>query len=159
MLKSMDPESIQWNASEFVYHEKSPDWYWILGILTVFGALISVVLRNVLFAILIIVAALIVALYASKRPSVGYFEINRRGVLVNKKLHPYSALESFWVDEVVGQTPKLLLTPKNTFSLQIVLPLHGDVDITNMRTLLSKNLEEVEQSESIVERVMELVHF
>lgn len=151
-------ESIQWKALEFEYKEKSADWYWTLGIVAVAGTLIAIILGNVLFAVLIIIATFTVALYASKHPKLIDFEISARGIRASHTLHPFSTLESFWIEEGKDESIKLLLTSKKTFALQIIIPL-VKTSTHDAREYLIHRLPEVEQHESFTERIMEFVRF
>lgn len=154
----MENESLIWKTHEFEYREKSIDWYWILGIIAIFGALIAVVFSNLIFAVLIIVGAFVMFLYGSKLPDTINCEINKRGVRVDKKLYPYNLLESFWVDEINEHKPKLLMTSKSTLALHIVIPIR-DISPDSVRDYLSKHIPEIEQSESFTERIMEWIRF
>ncbi|MCH7756589.1 hypothetical protein IIC45_00675 [Patescibacteria group bacterium] len=151
-------ESIQWKALEFEYKEKNADWYWTLGIVAVAGTLIAIILGNVLFAILIIIATFTVALYASKHPKLIDFEMDARGIRAGHTLHPFSTLESFWIEEEHEGSLKLLLISKKTFALQIIIPL-VKTSAHDIREYLNHRLPEVEQHESFTERIMEFVRF
>jgi len=151
-------ESIHWQALEFEYKEKHADWYWTLGIVAVAGTLIAIILGNILFAVLIIIATFTIALYASKHPKLIDFEISARGIRAGHILHPFSTLESFWIEEGQEESLKLLLTSKKTFALQIIIPL-ANISANDVREYLSHRLPEVEQHESFTERIMELVRF
>ena len=157
MLYPME-ESIRWKTLEFEYKEKSADWYWTFGIVAVAGTLISIILGNILFAILIIIATFTIALYASKHPKLIDFEISTRGVRAGHILHPFNTLESFWIEEEQEKSLKLLLMSKKTFALHIIIPL-TNAPAHDIREYLSHKLPEVEQHESFTERIMELVRF
>lgn len=151
-------ESIHWKTLEFEYKEKSADWYWTLGIVAVAGTLIAIILGNILFAILIIIATFTIALYANKHPKLIDFEISTRGIRADHILYPFSTLESFWIEEGRDGTIKLLLTSKKTFALQIIIPL-ANAPVHDIHEFLIHKLHEIEQHESFTERIMELVRF
>jgi len=151
-------ESICWQALEFEYKEKHADWYWTLGIVAVAGTLTAIILGNVLFAVLIIIATFTIALYASKHPKLIDFEISKRGVRAGHILQPFSTLESFWIEERDDGSFKLLLTSNKTFALQIIIPL-VNAPTQDIREYLNHRLPEIEQHESFTERIMELVRF
>lgn len=152
----MEQDSISWQALEFEHKDRSPDWYWTFGIISIAGILIAILLDNILFAILIAISVFTLTLYAHKKPSVISFEISHRGIRADSTLYPYLSLESFWVDETQEEAPKLLLMSKKTFALQIVIPLHS-APIYEIREYLKEYMQEVEQGESIIERVMEFL--
>ena len=40
------PSKIKWSALEYEFHEKTPEWYWALGIITAALVLAAVILHN-----------------------------------------------------------------------------------------------------------------
>ena len=149
---------LHWEAPEFEYKEKSSDWYWILGIVAVVGALIAVLLDDVLFAIFIGVGAFVMSIFASKHPEMIQVELNHRGVLVNKRLYLHRSIDSFWVEDFREGREKLLITQRGTFALQVVLPIQN-IDPDLVREFMIDYCEEEEQSETIAERILEYFHF
>jgi hypothetical protein len=158
ILIYMDGETVSWEALEFEHRKKSADWYWILGIIAIAGALIAIVLDNFLFAILIIIGAFTVALHAKKPPERVHFTLSKRGLEIGSTLHPFSSLNSFWIDDSREDAPKLLLTSKRTFSMQLSIPLQSAPQ-EDIRNMLLVHVREEAQGESIIERAMEWVRF
>lgn len=154
----MEPDHIEWEAPEFTYHEKDADWYWILGIVAVVGAVISIVLGNTLFAIFILLAAFVVGLFASKKPEQLNCRIDPRGIQVNEVFYPHRIMQSFWVSDDNPEDPKLLVSPKKTVAVRVVIPLI-DVDPEDVRDYLIDFLDEEEQGESVVEHLMHVFRF
>ena len=150
----MDKSTIEWHALEFEPHEKSNDWFWILGIVAVVGALIAIVLGNTLFAILIIIGGFIVGVYATKHPDTLRCVVDRRGVHVSGHSYLYKDIDTFWIDESREHKTKLLMTLKNRLALQVAIPLEN-VDIDELHEYLSAYVHEEEQAESVVEQIME----
>jgi len=154
----MNKTTISWHALEFEPTAKSADWYWTLGIVAVSGVLIAIILGNILFAFFIIVASFVVILYARKHPKRILFEISPHGLRADNVLHPFNALESFWIDERKEASPKLLMTSKKTFAFQIVIPL-GNAPREDVRAYLQEYILEIEQYESFIERITEWIQF
>lgn len=147
-------DQISWTELEFPHHERSSDWYWIYGIVVVIGALIAIILNNILFGIFILLAGGIVGVFASKRPDEITVTISRKGIQLEDKLYTYRSIDSFWIDETNEERPKLLLELDETLALQVVIPI-GDVDLEDLRDYLEQYIEEHPQNEGIVERLME----
>lgn len=154
----MDYDMLRWEAEEFEYKEKSHDWYWILGIVAVVGALIAILLKDVLFAVFIVIGAFIMAMFASKQPDIIRVELNHRGLILDDSFYPYRSLDSFWVEDHEEGREKLFVTPNGTLALQIVIPIR-DIDPDLVREFLLDYVEEEEQRETIAERLMEYLHF
>ena len=150
----MNREIIEWRALEFEPHEKTGDWYWLLGIVSVIGALIAIVFGNTLFAILIIIGGFIIGVYASKHPDTLDCAIDRRGIHINNFSYLFKDIDSFWIDESREDKSKILLTLKNKLSLQVTIPVEN-VDLDELHEYLSAYVHEEEQNESLTEQVIE----
>lgn len=152
----MEEDRIIWEALEFEYHERSQDWYWILGIIVVIGALIAVLLSNFLFGTFIVLAGLMLGMLTNKYPNTIHCSITRKGIQVDTTIYLFSSINSFWVDETNDRKPKLLLTLNQTFTLQIVIPIE-DIDTEEIRDYLDQYVQEKPQNEGFVERLLEVL--
>jgi hypothetical protein len=152
-------QQFEWEALEYEYTHKNPDWFWALGIIAIAAAATSIIFSNILFAIVILIGAFTLGINSAKKPSVVYFRINTRGIVINKKLHPFTILESFWVeDEDENVQPKLLIKSKKLFAPHIVIPIE-DVSPLEVREFLLEYLEEEEDSESLAQKIVEFFGF
>lgn len=150
-------EPIRWTALEYGARHHGTDWYWALGIIAVAAGATAIILGNILFAMVIIVGALSLALYAARRPQEIEFEINERGIIIDADLYPYKTLESFWIPE--EGAPRLIVHSKRAFMPQIVIPLGEDVSAGELRELLLDFLDEEEHEESLIEHIAEWLGF
>jgi len=145
-------EKLSWETIEYLHKEKTSDWYWIVGIITISIALISIILNNVIFAILIIVASFTLSLFASKKPEMITVVIDDIGITTGNMRYPYKDLESFWV-ETRDSYPRVLVKSKKILMPFISL-LIEDLDPDTIRDLLSKHLPEEEHSEPLLEKIL-----
>src|SRR5947209_1441453 len=97
----MPPQRVvlRWSAYEHEHIEREGNWYWALGIVAVCAALIAILFHDVLFAILILIAATTLGMLANVRPDMIDFEISDRGIRVGDTLHRFSEVISFWVED------------------------------------------------------------
>jgi hypothetical protein len=150
---------LSWKAPEYSHAEKTPDWYWALGLIAVAGAVAALLFNNVLFAVLILFGAFALALLASRHPTDVSFALTQRGIRVNDTLYPYQSLDSFNVDELTPEhTPKLIVEAKNFFTPTLVIPLIG-VDADRVHDYLLDFLPEEEHQEPVSHRMMEWLGF
>ena len=148
-----------WKAHEYEYREKSVDWFWALGIIATTGATAAVVLGNILFAVLIVIGTLTLALYAVRKPNLTQFEINDRGIRIDNTIHPYTSLDSFWVDDIDERAlPKLLIKSKKTLMPYIIIPLDR-VSPADVRECLFLYLDEEEHTEPLPHKIMDYLGF
>ncbi len=145
-------EKISWKTAEHLHTEKSSDWYWIVGIVTISIALISIILNNLIFAILIIVASFTLSLFASRKPEIIDIEIDEKGISIGEINHPYKDLDSFWVESHDGN-PRILLKPKKFFSTYTVAIIQ-DVEPEKVREAVGQYLEEEEHTEPFLEKLL-----
>lgn len=150
--------AITWEAPEHYHIENGSDWFWVLGILAICGAVAAFFLGNFLFAILILVGSGVMALQAVKPPRVIPFMIGTRGVRVGEKLFPYSVLESYYLDEEDPRGPQLLLKSSSFFSSLIVMPI-PDEYINEIEELVSAKLSEENLEEPLAHKILELFGF
>jgi len=156
---NQDYSRLTWHAHEYEHKERSTDWFWALGIIAITGAVTAIVLSNILFAILIIVGALTLALYAARVPNVIPYEVSERGVRINNALHPYKTLESFWIeDEYEHREPRLFIKSDKLFMPAIVIPLEPNSHM-EVREYLLVHLDEEEYIEPFPYKVMEYLGF
>lgn len=93
--ESQGGDVLTWQASEYVEHEKSAKWFIVLGVIVVILALLAVLLmKNYMFALLIVVMGVAVAVWARRPATEMQYELETGGVSVNGKhfaLHDFRA--------------------------------------------------------------------
>lgn len=154
MDQTNDKKTIRWSAEEFEYSEKSVDWFWAVGVISVGLAVVSIFLGNLLFAILIVISSFALSMQAVKRPRVINFEINEDGVIIDKKLYTYNTLESFWI----LNKEKIMIKSKKAVVPFLIIPLQN-INPRLLRESLIKNLKEEEMSEPLGQVVMKRLGF
>lgn len=149
-----------WQAHEHEFHERSHDWYWAVGIVAVSSALAAAILGNILFGLLIIMAAFILALRASKQPDMVSVELSERGIRIDKTLYPYRTLDSFYVTHPEPGTrmePKLLVQSKKPLVPLLIVPFASDIHPDMIHDYLIKYIPEEEHREPLSHHLLEMV--
>jgi hypothetical protein len=148
---------ISWNAPEHLHVEKSPDWYWAVGIITLAIAAVAIIFGNVITGIFVLVAAAALVLHASRPPRIIYHEVNDRGIIVNDRLYPFLSLESFWIphDEL---PPKILVKSRKMLMPFIVIWI-AEIDPESVREILLKYIAETEHREPFLKHLLERLGF
>ena len=150
-------EPIIWQAYEFEHNEKTPDWFWIVGIIGGTLAVVAVVFNSILFAVLIVMGTISMILFGNKEPYLLDCEINKKGVRVHKTFYPYSNLDEFNVTE--GYSPKLILKSSKTFMPLITIPI-ADVPADEIIDTLSGVIKyEEELREPFAHIIMDYLGF
>ncbi|MFA6315326.1 MAG: hypothetical protein WC648_03100 [Candidatus Paceibacterota bacterium] len=148
---------ISWNAPEHIHREKSPDWYWAVGIITLALAVVAFIFGNIITGIFVLIAAVALVLNASKHPNHVYHEINDRGIIVGNTLYSFLSIDSFWIphDEVPA---KLILKSRKTFMPYIVIYI-DEVDAEAVRETMQNFIAETEHHEPFLKHVLERFGF
>ena len=137
-------DSIRWVAPIHTHTERSVDWFWALGAVTIVGIGICIWLGNLLLALIIAVAALCVVLIASREPRDHEITLMRHGVIVERELYPYDSIHSFWIHEDHPVHPKLHISTKSWLHPHISLIIEEPAEPADVRTYLSDHLPEEE---------------
>jgi len=148
---------IYWSGYEHQHEAKSSDWFWALGIIAISAAITSILFGNVLFAILIMVAASTLGILATKEPEFVEFLITDKGLHVGDSFYEYSDIRAFWVEENEEENTLLVDTLK-TFAPHLVIPIN-EVSPDEVRDMLSAFVHEEELTEPISYKVLELLGF
>lgn len=149
---------IAWEAPEYTFHQKSPDWYWTVGIISLAFILIAIFTGNLLFAIFAGVAGFTVALWGARKPKTIAIVLNGNGIMVETRLYPYQELVSFWIHYDSPLVKEISILTKNTFLPSIRIPL-GNENPAEIRAFLIRFLPEKMQEESLIDIVARALKF
>jgi hypothetical protein len=149
---------LDWKAYEYRFQEKTPDWYWAVGIIAISVAVTAVLFHNVLFAILVILGAFTLSLYAHRKPDRILCRLTDREIRFGKNIYTYSNLDSFWIESDYGD-PRIVIKSKKTVMPYIVIPIGSEIAPNNVRHFLSRYLREEEHHEPLSHKIMEFLGF
>jgi hypothetical protein len=153
----MDNLPLNWQAPEYHHYQRSTDWFWAVGIITLCITVLAFIFHNALFGILILLSAAILIFYTVREPENVEYEINKRGIIIGKILHPYLTIESFWI-ETRTHEPKIILKSKKTIMPYMIIPIHDD-SVDEVASVLREFLEEKELAEPSSHKIMEYLGF
>lgn len=93
-----DTDQIDWTASEFVAHHKGAGWYIALALIGFLIASGVYILTRDVFSVLVIgTLAGIVGVAANRQPRVMEYRLDRSGLAIGRRFHPYGEFKSFSV--------------------------------------------------------------
>ncbi len=155
----MDKEPrISWQIEEYSHREKTPDWYWALGVIAIAGAIVATILHDVLFAIIIIMGAIMLGYYASREPEIIEIAINEEGIIIRNFFYPFDKIKGFTVEEhALGS--KLLLETTRAIAPVISISIPDTLDTEGLNELLKTKLTEKKLSHPVSHRLMEHIGF
>ncbi|RJQ33417.1 hypothetical protein C4568_04520 [Candidatus Parcubacteria bacterium] len=152
----MDTPALRWSAYEHDHIERESDWYWALGVAAISIAIIAIILHNVLFGVLVILAAVTLGLLARTPPELAHFEISERGIRVNEHLHRWDHIISFWVEDEHGDRPLLLVDTTKIMSPNLIIPIEH-IDPSLVRSFLKDYAKEVHMKEPLAHKILEFL--
>jgi hypothetical protein len=150
----MERRILAWEAPEYHHFDKSPDWFWILGIVAISAAILCVLFGNILFAIFILLSAAVAGIFASREPRIINVELQPRGIRAGELFYHYDSLDSFWVDEH-HPLPRIILKSQKTLMPHIIVSMADPEHADEVREFLVEYLPEVQHQESFAHHIME----
>jgi hypothetical protein len=151
------PQKLNWQAYEYVEKNKSVDWFWAVGIISISLAVTAIFMHNILFAILIILGSFLLTLFAVRKPLLLDFELNRRGVIAGKETYPYNNLVSFCMHKGL-HGPYINIRSNKLLMPIISLPLDG-LDEDLVHEFLTQFIKEEHIPESSSQRILDFLGF
>lgn len=150
--------SIQWNASEYIEHEKSFGWYFALaGSGVALTALIYLITQDVLASAVVFLAIISIAVFAGRKPETKEYSVNENGVKVGDKSFRYSQFRSFSVVEE-GAIDSIWLKPLRRFSPAVIIYFAPE-DEEKIIEVLSNFLPHEDRELDMIDRFSKRVRF
>ena len=146
--------SVTWEGPEHYHQEKSSDWFWVLGIIAIAGFVASLIAQNVLFGVVILLAATTLFIFGHQKPREIQFEVSVRGVKVDDTLYPYATLESYYLDEENRIDPQLIIKSQKMFMPLIIIPIPVAY-IDEIEELVGARLPEEFMEEPLSHQILE----
>lgn len=162
-------KEIIWTAPEFEYHQKEVSWYWLSILAAAVIILISLWLKNFLFAIFVVIAEIVLISWAKRQPKNIKFKISEKGLFIGEtKFYEYKELKGFFLREGLGTKPVRLpgqgpegeLILKTNFKIEPYIKIFVfNKDIPEIKSFLKNHLEEIEYTESLHEAISKIIKF
>lgn len=156
-MKKPVPFKIEWDAHEYEHKERSQDWFWAVGIISLSIVVASIIFGNVIFAILVAVSVFALTVFINRPPETVHVVIDEHGITRGKIHYPYSTLESYWLDSDHPH-PKIILRSVKLLMPLITVPI-GIMDAEKLDEVLVQFLPEKYHSLPFVEKVLEYLGF
>lgn len=152
------PRAISWEAPEHNHTEKGGDWFFAFTIIFIAIVTSAILLGNTLFALLMAVAGITLAISVTRRPRIVEFAVTVRGIRVDDEIFPYGTLESYCIEEDDPSGPQLIIKSQRRLMPFILIPLPPD-NIDDVEEILRDRLPEEQLEEAFLVKMMELFGF
>ena len=141
-------EIMSWLVPEHEKHERSTSWYVIAGIVAIALLIYCFFTANFLFAVIIIVAALVIILHHGREPERVKFGITDEGIVIGRKFYDYDEIKDFAiVYKPRIEVKRLYFEFKNALRHRLSIPLENMNPLTVRETLLKYLKEDLERTD------------
>jgi hypothetical protein len=138
----------EWVVPEFDKHERSKAWYISASIIAILMMIFAFFTANFLFAVIIIVTALIVILHDGQEPGEIKVKITDNGVVLGRNFYEYDEIKDFSVIHKPQYGIKnLYLNFNNILRHRITIPLNGIKPLQIRKILLQYLPEDMERTD------------
>jgi hypothetical protein len=144
--------TITWSAPEYVHKERSNDWFWATGIITVVACGIAVWLHNYVFAIFLLISGCCLIMFSLRHPQYVTYTIETKGFSMGKDLYEWNKIKSFNIKNNDKDIyAKLLIETSKYFLPVYTIPLPKE-NIGEIKETLLKIIpkSEIDESKSMV---------
>ena len=131
----------QWSFPEYTRPERSKSWYFWFIIFVILLLLYSLITVNFLFAVIVIMAAIIVLIRGRTEPNQVDFAILEDGRMVEDKFFGYETIRYFYILYKPPELKNLYLEFKSVLKPRLIIPLENQNPL-NIRDILNGHLEE-----------------
>lgn len=149
---------ITWTASEFIAHEKSAGWYGSLfGCALLAAAIVYLLIRDIISAIVVLVGAGFLAVYAGRQPRQLQYQVDQAGFTIGGKRFSYDEFRSFSIAPE-GAFSSIVLMPLKRFATTATL-YFAPADEDRIMAVLSAHLPFEEHRADIIDNFMRRIRF
>lgn len=150
-------DKLEWSAPEYEDVKRGNDWFWALGVIIVAGSLASIIYKDFFFAALLILGGVLLGFFAIKKPDIIQYELNQKGLRIQKQLYLYEDIVSFHIEE--EPRPTLFIKSERFFLPIISIPIEMYMAEDIHAVLSAKNITEEKMQEHPSEKIMNILGF
>ena len=136
-----------WTAPEYETHNRSRAWYALMSIVALLLLGYAVFSGNFLFALVIILAAIILFLQGKQEPLKVTIGITEFGIVISNRFYTYSELETFYIVYNPPFVKTLFFETKSPARPKLRIPLLEQNPVEIRDTLVPYLKEDIEKEE------------
>lgn len=130
-----------WDFPEFIKQPRTVLWY-LAAVLVVVGLLIyALVTLNILFAVIIIIATVIIIFLNRKEPRIMNIKITAEGIVIENRFYPFDEIKNFWIVDQFPLVKRVYFDFKSFFIPRLSIP-YQDQDPNKLKDFLVQYLDE-----------------
>lgn len=125
-----------WDIPEFDHHNRSRGWFIAAAIIGIAVLVYALVTRNFLFAIIVILAAIILYQQSTVAPKDIGFAITEGGLEVGPDFFAFKDIKNFWIHYEPPHGKTIFFTFKSSLRPGLSVPLRDENPVPVRQTLL-----------------------
>ncbi len=137
----------EWEIKEYEQYERGTKWYLLMIIIGSALVIYGIFSGNFLFALIIILFAIILFLQSHQKPTQVPFKITELGLVIGNRFYDYGELESFYIIYDPPEVKSLFVETKSTVKPLLRIPLNEHNPLRIRDTLKEFLLEDLEKEE------------
>lgn len=130
-----------WEIPEFIKYEHSRRWYLIASALLLACIIYALATQNYLFAVVLLLIAIIFIFHELRDPTPVHFGITDKGIIFRGFLYPYKELRAFWIIYDPGTSKNIYFEFNSLTMPRMAIPLE-EQDPVEIRATLRRFLKE-----------------
>ena len=151
-------EAISWTASEFIAHHKTSGWYFVLLLASSVGAaLIWLVTKDIVSALVVMFAGGIFGAYAARQPRQLSYQVDPSGLTIGQKHYGFNEFRSFSVMPE-GAFSSIIFSPLKRFGTLVTI-YYDPEDEERIIEALSLRLPHEERRPDPIDGMMRRIRF
>ena len=146
--KELEPKNISWPVPEYDKHEKGGGWYIFYSLIAFLLILYSFLSGNFLFAVIIIIAAIVIVLRDGQEPDFVKISLTEEGIMVGRKFYDYDEFKNFSIVYKPKQEIKnLYFEFNNSLKPRLSIPLKKMNPLLIRKSLLRYLPEDLDRTD------------
>jgi hypothetical protein len=150
-------QSIEWEASEYIHHEKGAAWMVILAFVALSGIGVAIWFSLWMFAFLITIMAAAFGFYAVRKPKTMHYKLSGKGLTIGGKDFPMSDFSAFGVIDD-GALLSIRLIPTKRLAPAIMIYFAED-DGEEIVDLLGSHIPMEQMQPDLMDAIMRRLRF
>jgi len=139
---------IEWAVPEYEQYSRGPYWYIIMSSLGIILVIYAVFTGNFLFALILILAGIIMFLQSHQVPRQIAFKVTETGIVLGRKFYSYNEFEEFYIFYNPPEVKMLFIQPISMMQPALRIPLldQNPLEVKfALRQYISENTEKSEE--------------
>jgi hypothetical protein len=150
-------DKIEWVAPEYIHKERTPDWFWTIGIVALISCIIAIFMHNYLFAVFILISGACLILFTLRPPREVRFIIEQKGFMIGREKHEWRSIKGFTIKEGEPYSKLLIMTARKFLPIYTI-PVPNDL-LADIRHSMSEAVPLIDLEESRSMQFMEKLGF